>query len=148
MVKPKIFKARPGMSLIDVALATVIATVSTLVAGQFFRNAYDQLSPRGDTGGLRRYLLSEEMLRAQAEGLRTLRTIPLTDQQCKLVTEPAGLKYSLTIARTRGPDRPNEELYYFDLSMSKAGVDLNQTISMSTLRSIGSKEGQDEKIGL
>jgi hypothetical protein len=140
-------RGRRGMSLLDVALATVIATITTIVAAQFFRNIYEQLSPRSATAGLRKYILSEEMLRAQAEGLRTLRDIPLTDAQCKLLTEPPKMGYNLTIARSRGPSHPSQELYYYDLVMTHQGQKI-QELSMSTLRAIGTKEGQDEKIGL
>lgn len=140
-------RARRGMNLLDVALATVIATTTTLVATQFFRGTYEQLSPLSPNGGLRRYLLSEEMLRAQAEGLRTLRVIPLTDAQCKLLSEPPKAGYNLTVSRTRAAAQADEELCYFELQMTHNGQPIH-TLSMSTLRSIGTKEGQDEKIGL
>lgn len=140
-------RGRPGMSLIDVALATVIMTTTTVISAQFFRNVYEQLSPRSAQAGLRRYLLSEEMLRAQAEGLRTLRQIPLTEAQCKLLTEPPNMGYNLMLTRSRGPEHPSQQLYYYDLVMVHNGQRIQQ-ISMSTLRGIGTKEGQDEKIGL
>lgn len=146
MSKP-FFRARSGMNLLDVALSTVIATTTTIVATQFFRGTYEQLSPLSANGGLRRYLLSEEMLRAQAEGLRTLRVIPPNDAQCKLLTEPPNSGYVLSLSRSRAPAQPEEELCYFDLVMTHNGQQIH-TLSMSTLRSIGTKEGQDEKIGL
>lgn len=147
MMLPPRFRPRAGLTLLDVALATVIATSTTVVTAQFFRNIYEQLAPRSTSAGLRRYLLSEEMLRAQAEGLRTLRQIPLTETQCKLLTEPPKMGYNLTITRTSGPPHADQQLYYYDLVMTHNGQRI-QAISMSTLRCIGTKEGQDEKIGL
>lgn len=142
---------RKGFTLLEVAIATVIVTVGTLGMSVFFKNIYEQLSPRGETGGLRRYMMAEEMLRTQAEGLRALRQIPHTLSQCKLITEPPNMGYSLTLARTNGPTQANEQLYYFDVQMdhSIGGSSRNiGTLSMSTLRSIGNMEGQNEKIGL
>lgn len=140
-------KRRKGFTLLDVALAAVIMTVGTLFMSKFFSNIYDQLSPRGTWGGLRRYLMAEEMLRAQAEGMRTLRFIPLTDSQCKLVTEPPGMGYNMQLTRFQGPDMPNEQLYYYDITMDHNGQRIG-TLSMSTVRGTGAWEGEDEKIGL
>lgn len=139
--------ARLGFTLLDVAIATVVLTIGTLGASRFFTGLYDQLSPRGGQGGLRRYLLAEEMLRAQAEGLRSLREIPTTDVQCKLVTEPPGMGYSMILSRTQAPTQPTEQLYYYDLTMSHQGQVIAQ-LSLSTVRAIGDLRGQDEKIGL
>lgn len=140
-------KARRGFTLLDVAIATVVLTIGTLGASRFFTGLYDQLSPRGGQGGLRRYLLAEEMLRAQAEGLRALRDIPNTDVQCKLVTEPPGMGYSMTLTRTQAPAQPTEQLHYYDLVMSHQGQVIAQ-LSLSTVRAIGALRGQDAKIGL
>lgn len=139
--------ARAAFTLLDVAIATVVLTIGTLGASRFFTGLYDQLSPKGGQGGLRRYLLAEEMLRAQAEGLRALRDIPVTDVQCKLVTEPPGMGYSMVINRTQAPAQPHEQLYYFDLVMSHQNQVISQ-LSLSTLRAIGDLRGQDAKIGL
>ncbi|MDB5095583.1 MAG: hypothetical protein JWM80_4 [Cyanobacteria bacterium RYN_339] len=141
--------ARRGFTLLDVAFAAVILIVGTMAMGRFFTSIYTQLSPKGEWGGLRRYLLAEEMLRAQAEGLRVLHDIPLTDVQCKLVAEPVGMNYSMTITRTQAPAQLTEQLYYYDIIITQ-GLN-NQKIgslSMSTVRAIGSLGGQDEKIGL
>lgn len=140
---------RRGFTLLDVALAAVILIVGTMAMGRFFNSIYTQLSPKGDWGGLRRYLLAEEMLRAQAEGLRVLHDIPLTDVQCKLINEPAGMGYAMTITRTQAPAQLTEQMYYYDIVVTQGQN--NQkigTLSMSTVRAIGSLGGQDEKIGL
>lgn len=143
-------KQRRGMTLIDVALACVILSVGTIFLATYFTGVYEQLSPRGSTG-LRRYLLAEQMLKAQAEGLRLLRSIPIDPSLCKVITEPDGLNYDLTLTRTGvTPAEPAEELYFYDLTMSHTipggSAQAIGTLSMSTLRSLNG--GQDEKIGL
>ena len=146
------FRKRKGFSLLDVALAAVVLIVGTMGMGQFFNSIYAQLTPTGSWGGLRRYLLAEEMLRAQAEGLRVMQTIPASEASCKLITEPPGLGYNLTVDRTAGPTSATAEEYYYDISIAQGPTTSQQqtigAISMSTVRAIGTLGGTDGKIGL
>lgn len=146
----RVFKKRKGISLIDVTLAAVILSIGTLGLATYFTNVYEQLSPRGSTG-LRRYLLSEQMLKAQAEGLRVLNPIPASASACKLITEPPGLGYSLGLTRFAvTPAEAGEELFFYDMTMTHTvpggTAQTIGTLSMSTLRSLNG--GQDDKIGL
>ncbi|HEY9724145.1 MAG TPA: hypothetical protein V6D47_19240 [Oscillatoriaceae cyanobacterium] len=138
--------ARRGFTLLEVAFAAVLLIVGTLFMGLYFGNVYSQLNPHDAWGGLRTYMLSNEMLKAQAEGLRVLHDIPLQDSQCKLITEPPGLGFSLSISRSM-TQTSTEQLYYYDLTMQNQGHTIGQ-LSLSTLRSVGIMEGQDGKIGL
>lgn len=146
-------RPRAGFSLIDVALATVIITSGTLFMGAYFRNVYDKLDPRGSYGGIRRYLIAEQMLRAQAEGLRVLQDIPADSGQCRLITPPSGSGYTLALTQFKMPTtETNETLYYFDLAMTQDTAAI-ATISMSTLRRHqvtidGALVTIDDKIGL
>jgi hypothetical protein len=140
-------RKRKGFSLIDVLLATVVLTIGTLGIGKFVNVVYDQLAPSGPTSGLRRYLLGEEMLRAQAEGLRALQNIPPTAGDCKLVTEPPGMGYMLSVQRLDGPLVPTAQQYNWNVSISQDGQTIG-TISLSTVRAIGTLGGLDAKIGL
>jgi hypothetical protein len=140
-------KKRPGVGLLDVALAAVLLIVGTLFTSQFFTTIFDELAPRGETNGLRRYLLAEEMLRAQAEGLRAMRTIPVTDAACKLVTEPPGQNYRLDVSRMAGPAASTQQLQFFKLEIQQNNQRIG-TLSMSTVRALGAWEGEDGKIGL
>ena len=146
-------RPRAGFSLIDVALATVIITSGTLFMGAYFRNVYDKLDPRGSYGGIRRYLIAEQMLRAQAEGLRILQDIPADSGQCRLITPPSGSGYTLALTQFKMPTtETNETLYYFDLAMTQDTAAI-ATISMSTLRRHqvtidGALVTIDDKIGL
>lgn len=140
-------RKRKGFSLIDVVLATVVLTIGTLGMGKFFDVVFNDLSPTGPTAGLRRYLLGEEMLRAQAEGLRALQNIPPTAGDCKLVTEPPGLGYMLSVQRLDGPVVQTEQQYYWNVSITQNGQTIG-TISLSTVRAIGTLGGLDAKIGL
>ena len=69
-------KKRRGFGLIDVLLATVIVSVGLIATSRFFTAVYEQILPNGDWGGLRRYVLAEARLKAQAEGLRAMRAVP------------------------------------------------------------------------
>lgn len=127
-------RPRGGYSLLDVALATVIITTGTLFMGVYFRQVYDTLSPRGSLGGIRRYMLAEQMLKAQAEGLRLLDTISTDEGANRLISPPNGLGFTLTITQYRMPStQTNEQMYYFDLGMQNSGATI-ATLSMSTLR--------------
>lgn len=148
-----VFRPRDGFSLLDVALATVIITSGTLFMGAYFRNVYEKLDPRGSYGGIRRYLMAEQMLRAQAEGLRVLQDIPADAGQCRLITPPSGSGYTLSVTQYKMPTtETNETLYYFDLAMTQDTAAV-ATISMSTLRRpqvtiSGNLVTIDDKIGL
>lgn len=137
--------ARSGFTLIEVALAVVVVAIGLMASAQFFTNIYAQLIPNGEMGGLRRYAMSEAMLRAQAEGLRAIRYVPAGAANCKLITEPAGSRFALTVTQNPLQAGPNEELYYFDLTMKQNGDEVG-VISISTLRS--TVVAQNEKIGL
>src|SRR5687767_4253921 len=104
-----IFRPREGFSLLDVALATVIITSGTLFMGAYFRNVYEKMDPRGSYGGIRRYVLAEQMLKAQAEGLRVLEEIPSDAGLCRLVTPPAGAGYTLAIQQYAMPTTETNE---------------------------------------
>ena len=146
-----VIRPRGGFSLIDVALATVIVTSGTLFAGAYFRNVYEKLDPRSAYGGIRSYLMSEQMLRAQAEGLRLLQDIPDDAGMCRLVTPPTG--YTLALTQYKMPTtETNETLYYFDMAVTP-NTQAISTLSISTLRRHqvtvdGSLVTPDDKIGL
>jgi hypothetical protein len=137
---------RRGFGLIDVLLATVILSVGLIATSRFFTNVYEQLIPNGEWGGLRRYVLAETMLKAQAEGLRVIRYVPPGSAANKLITEPVGSSYQLNVTQYPVTPGNNAELYYFDLDMQHHNQSLGMTLSVSTLRS--TVVLQDEKIGL
>jgi hypothetical protein len=144
-MRPRL-KKRKGFGLIDVLLATVIVSVGLIGTSRFFTAVYEQLIPNGEWGGLRRYVMAEAMLKAQAEGLRALRYVPPGGAACKLITEPAGSSYNMTVTQYPVTAGSNSELYYFDLDMQQHNQALGMTLSVSTLRSTVVR--QDEKIGL
>lgn len=146
---------RRGFTLIEVMLACAIVAVGVLAMAPFYKNVYEQIVPRGEWGGLRRYMIAEEMLKAEAEGLRVLRYIPQLVEDCELVTPPAGTTYDLNISRTLADPAPRTDLqlYYYDLEMRHHGQSV-ATLSVSTLRSTwldpDGREvtGGDDKLGL
>jgi hypothetical protein len=144
--RPTLRAKRKGFGLIDVLLATVIVSVGLVATSRFFTAVYEQLIPNGEWGGLRRYVLAEAMLKAQAEGLRALRYVPPGSSACKLITEPAGSSYQLKVTQYPVTPGTNQELYYFDLSMDQHAQSLGMALSVSTLRS--TVVMQYEKIGL
>lgn len=135
-------RARRGFTLIEVALATVVLTVGILFASTFFTNVYEQLSPKGEYGGLRRYILAEQMLMAQAEAMRATKHI--NPGTAKLVTEPAGSGYDLRVRMTQNGSNARQDYYFYDLEM-RHGNQVIGTLSLSTLRR---KDGKDAKVGL
>ncbi len=141
-------RARRGFSLLDVMFAAVTIAMGMLFIGRFFSSVFEQLNPRGTIGGLRRYLMAEEMLRAQAEGLRILQVIPTDAGMCRLITPPVGLGFTFVvtpyIAGSPGTDTA-EKLHFFDLTMTHDGQTVG-TLGMSTLRSTVTNDL--EKIGL
>jgi len=139
-------RPRGGFGLIDVALATVIITTGTLAMGVYFRQVFDALSPRGSLGGIRRYVMAEQMLKAQAEGMRLLETVPGDEGANRLISPPNGLGFTLSIDQFRMPNAQlNEELYYFDLGIQHSGATI-ATLSLSTLRRLTGDT--NAKIGL
>ena len=137
---------RPGFTLIEVALATVVLLAGTLFTALYFKNAFEVLDPRSEGGGLRRYLMAEHMLRCQAEGLRVLQAIPGDEGACRVVAPPTGSGYALGISQHGvTPTEADETLYYFDLTVSRGGEAVS-TLSMSTLRRVPATA--DDKIGL
>jgi prepilin-type N-terminal cleavage/methylation domain-containing protein len=137
---------RDGFTLIEVACAVIVLVVMLLGASVYFRNLFAQLDPRGPSGGLRRFLVAEQLLRAQAEGLRVLQTIPADAGSCRLVAPPAGTGFALSVEQSRvEPVEVNAELYYMDVSVAHEGKTVS-TLSISTLRR--KPEAIDEKIGL
>jgi hypothetical protein len=140
------FKARKGFGLIDVLLATVIVSVGMMATARLFTNAYEQLIPNGEWGGLRRYVIAEAMLKAQAEGLRALRYVPVGSTDCKLINEPPNSTYLLDVMQFPVTAGVNQELYYFDLDVQQHSQPLGMTLSVSTLRTTVVR--QYEKIGL
>ena len=108
------------------------------------------LTHRIATASPRRYLIAEQMLKAQAEGLRVLNPIPAV-AACKVISEPSGLGYDMQLTRYAvNPPEATEELFFFDLTMNHTvpgyAPQAISTLSISTLRSLTG--GQDEKIGL
>lgn len=132
---------RRGFTLIEVTLATVILIVGLLFSSLFFTNVYDQLSPKGEYGGLRRYLLAEQMLKAQAEGMRA--TERINPVYIKLVTEPAGSNYDLNVDLMESEVNATAQYIIWDLEMNHKGQNI-ATLTMSTLRR---RDGNDAKIG-
>lgn len=137
---------RAGFTLIEVAFAVVVLVMMLLGASIYFRNLFVQLDPRGPSGGLRRFLVAEQLLRAQTEGLRVLPSIPADAGSCRLVAPPPGTGFALSIEQLRvEPVEVNAELYYMDISVAHEGKTVS-TLSISTLRR--KPEAIDEKIGL
>ncbi|MEB3285185.1 MAG: hypothetical protein VKN33_07865 [Candidatus Sericytochromatia bacterium] len=137
---------RAGFTLIEVAFAVIVLVMMLLAASVYFRNLFVQLDPRGPSGGLRRFFVAEQLLRAQAEGLRVLPSIPADAGACRLVAPPTGTGYALSIVQSRvEPTEVNAELYYMDISVAHEGQVVSQ-LSVSTLRR--KPEAIDEKIGL
>jgi hypothetical protein len=142
-------RGRSGFTLLDVAFATIIMTIGTMFVGRYFATVYDRLSPRANGSGLRRYVVAEQCLRGEAEGLRLLTTIPADAGSCRLVAPAASTGFTLTVNQFRGPNSPdanNAELYYFDLGITSDTGATVAKLSISTLRS--TTGGQDAKIGL
>lgn len=145
---------RRGFTLIEVTFATVVFTIGILLATRFVTSIYQQLMPAGDWSGLRRYMLAEELLATQAEGLRALRVISPVADSNKLVAGPPGSRYALGLTLSTAPvvahfgttgAHSHQQLYYVDLTVTHNGQAVG-ALTVSTLRS--QVLGQDEKIGL
>lgn len=145
---------RPGLTLIEVAMATVVLTVGTVAATRVMASLSEELAPFGPWGGLRRHLVAEEMLQAQAEGLRALRTISPVADSDRVVVAPAGTSYVLGLTLSQAPvlaafgtdgGATRQQYYFMDVVVKHQGQAVG-ALTLSTLRStIG---GQHEKIGL
>lgn len=145
-VSPRRAPGRGGFTLIEVALAALLFVMSTTFAAVYFKNAFEALDPRGDAGGLRRYMMAEHMLRCQAEGLRVLQRVPADAGSCRVVAPPAGSGYTLGVTQhSVSPTEAAETLYYFDFTVTRGGKPVS-TLSMSTLRRV--PDTVDDKIGL
>ncbi|MDB5097590.1 MAG: hypothetical protein JWM80_2011 [Cyanobacteria bacterium RYN_339] len=141
-------RRRHGFSFIDVVLAMVIVALGTLGATQFFSSVYTDLSPQGTGGGLRRYLLAEGMLKAEAEALRATRfTWPdNTTGKVKMITEAPGAGFTLTIGMPPAQTTALTQFLYYDLAVTDASGNTLGQLSLSTLRAFSG--GLDAKIGL
>ena len=135
---------RRGFTLIEVALATVVMTIGILFCSTFFTNVYEQLSPRGEGGGLRRYLMAEQILKAEAEALRASRS--LDPVYAKLVTEPTGANYDLDVDLVTDDSDATSQYMIFDLVVKEKGS--GQVISSLSVSTLRRKDGKDAKIGL
>lgn len=147
-------KPRHGFTLIEVSFATIVLTLGILLATRFVTAIYQQLMPAGDWSGLRRYMLAEELLTTQAEGLRALRVISPVPASNRLVSGPPGSRYQLGLTLSTAPvvaafgttgESAHQQLYYVDLTVTHNG----QTVGALTLSTLRSQVlGQHEKIGL
>lgn len=145
---------RVGFTFVEVMFATMIAAVGIVGTYQLFTTLYEQLAPSGPWGGLRRYIRAEELLRAQAEGLRVLRTISPVPASNLVVRVAPASGYAIDLALTQDPvlrrhgtdgHAAFQQFFYQDVTVRHRGQAIG-TLSLSTLRSEVS--GQDEKIGL
>jgi hypothetical protein len=91
MLKPV---KRKGMTFLEVVLGVSVLTVGLLGISVLFGSVFDQLTPK--TGGLRRYLLAEEILKAQAEALRTKQYLFTTTFSASILFNPLCYPASLT----------------------------------------------------
>jgi hypothetical protein len=141
-------RARPGFSFVDVMLSIVVLAMGLTAATRFFQGVYADLSPQAEGGGLRRYLLAERMLEAQAEGLRATRyTWPDNAAgKVKLITEPTGAGLQLVIGMPPAQTTAATQFLYYDLAIQDAHGGTVAQLSMSTLRAFSG--GLDAKIGL
>jgi hypothetical protein len=137
---------RGGFTLVEVALSAIILVAGTVFAATYFTNALEALDPRGNVGGMRRYLMAEHMLRCQAEGLRVLQRVPADAGSCRVVSPPVGSNYALSVRQHAvTPTEAAETLFYFDFTVTHGGREV-ATLSTSTLRRI--PDTVDDKIGL
>lgn len=139
------FKKRAGFSLVDVALATVVIALGTLGASRFFTGVYEELSPQANGGGLRRYIMAETLLKAQAEAMRATQYMPATAADAKLVTEPPNAGFTLSISVPTDVSTTYMQYTFYDMSVT----DQNNTIAQLTVSCLRAfSGGVDAKIGL
>jgi hypothetical protein len=141
------FRRRKGFTLVDVALAIVILSLGVLGSSRFFTSVYEELSPQANGGGLRRFILAETALKAQAEALRATQfTWPDNSTgQVMMVTMPpnSGLTFNLTMGVPI--TMPTTQYLFYDFEVRDQGRVI-ATLSMSTLRAFSG--GLNAKIGL
>lgn len=147
-MKPQL-KKRKGITLIEVTLATVVLVVGLMGISSFFSNIWTQLSPQDGEGGLRRYLLGEEMAKSNAEALRGSRYL-WEDQdgfatQAELVDPPPNSNYDLEVTETAVASNATEQYILFDIDV-KHKNDQVTGLTMSTLRNYAG--GASVRIGL
>ncbi|MDB5100475.1 MAG: hypothetical protein JWM80_4896 [Cyanobacteria bacterium RYN_339] len=136
---------RPGYSLIDVALASVIVAVGMMGASRFFTSVYADLSPQANGGGLRRYIMAEGLMKAQAEAMRATRFLAATPAEAKLVMEPAKCGLVLNVTVSSVDTTPALQYATYDLVVTDQNSTIG-TLSISCLRALsGSING---KVGL
>lgn len=136
---------RPGFSLVDVALATVILSIGLVGASGFFTSVYAELSPQANGGGLRRYLMAEMLLKSQAEAMRATRFLAATPAEAKLVTEPAGCGLALNLAVSSNDTTAALQYTTYDLTVTDQNATIG-TLSVSALRAYSG--GVNGKVGL
>lgn len=146
--------SRAGFTFVEVIQAIIVVTVGVVGTYQLIGALYEQLAPNGPWGGLRRHIRGEELLRAQCEGLRALRSISPVAASNVVVVPDAASGYEVELLMSREPvvrlhgddGRASGQQYFFaDVSVRHRGQRLG-TLSMSTLRTL--QLDQPEKIGL
>ncbi|MEB3196730.1 MAG: prepilin-type N-terminal cleavage/methylation domain-containing protein [Candidatus Sericytochromatia bacterium] len=139
-------RARKGFTLIEITLAVLVVAGGLMAVATYFRNAVSLIDPKGNTGGVRRYLMAEQILRAEAEGLRVLQDVPADAGACRLVAPPDDSGFVLGVTQRREtPTEANAELLYMDLSVTHQ----SQTVATLTISTLRRKPASlDEKIGL
>lgn len=136
---------REGFTLIEVLLATVILAIGLMGISAFYSRELDALSPSNGQGGLRRYLLAEEMLKANAEGLRATQYVWQDTSKCVLVTPPTGSGYTITDSFPATSVTGTQQYLLHDLTVTQSGSTVAQ-LTITTLRNFSG--GSDVKIGL
>lgn len=145
---------RAGFTFIEVLLAALIVAIGVMGTFQLLGAFYDKVAPGGPWGGLRRYIRAEELLRAQTEGLRALRTISPVAASNLIVQPDPDAGYEVLLSLSREPVRrihgqdgraSFQQHFYVDVTVRHRGQAVG-TLSVSTLRS--EVLGQYEKIGL
>ena len=136
---------RRGFTLIEVLLASVVLTIGLLGISAFYSHELDALNPANGQGGLRRYLLAEEMLKANAEGLRATQYIWQDTGKCTLVTPPSGSGFSISDSFPATRVTGTQQYLIHDLTVTQSGSTVAQ-LTITTLRNFSG--GSDVKIGL
>lgn len=142
-------KKRQGITLIEVTLATVVLVVGLMGISSFFSTIWSQLSPQDGDGGLRRYLLAEEMAKSNAEALRGTRYIweqPTGEAtRSEFVEPPPNSDYDMVVEQAAVASNATEQYVIFDIDVNH-NADEVAGLSMSTLRNYAG--GADVRIGL
>ena len=142
-------RKRKGMTLIEVALATVVLVVGLMGISSFFSNIWTQLSPQDGEGGLRRYLLAEEMAKANAEALRGTRFVfedmDATAGASTLIDPPPNSDYEMDVTQEAVSSNATEQYILFDIDVMHKDDEVTG-LTMSTLRNYSG--GASVRIGL